>query len=117
MKLSTLKFHVLLGSLALIFTGCASKPKYYWGNYENLIYSQYNEPSQISPELQIVKLETDIEFAKSNGMPLPPGFYAHLGYQYLQVGSVERARTCFQNEMRDYPESVTMMNRISKKLR
>ncbi|MBK8204219.1 MAG: DUF4810 domain-containing protein, partial [Bdellovibrionales bacterium] len=43
-----------------------------------------------TPEYQIEKMQADIQRAKSKNKPLPPGFYAHLGYQYLQLGKEAR---------------------------
>jgi hypothetical protein len=108
-------------SLFLIVTtfvsGCASHSIYYWGDYEELIYTQYHEPGKATPEYQIEKMQADIQRAKSNNKALPPGFYAHLGYQYLQLGKAGEARQYFETEKGNFPESAVLMDRFLKKLK
>lgn len=105
----------------LLFSGlissCASPTKYYWGSYEDLIYTQYQEPGKATPEYQIEKLQADIQKAASKNQPLPPGFYAHLGYQYLQLGKAGEARRYFTAEKKYFPESSVLMDRFLKKLK
>jgi hypothetical protein len=95
--------------------GCASESIYYWGRYQTLIYDQYNTPGKSTPEVQVLNLEEDIEVARSLNKPLPPGFYAHLGYQYLQMGRTADAKASFDAERRQFPESAVLMDRFTKK--
>jgi hypothetical protein len=107
----------LLTVLAIFFSGCATNTKYHWGDYQDLIYTQYNEPGKATPEYQIEKMQADIQKASSNSKPLPPGFYAHLGYQYLQLGKAGEARQFFEIEKKQFPESAVLMDRFLKKLK
>lgn len=98
--------------------GCVTHNSiYYWGEYENLIYQQYNSPGKATPEYQIDKMQKDIQKAKGLNKPLPPGFYAHLGYQYLQTGKIGEAKLCFESEKKQFPESSLFMDRFLKKMR
>ena len=111
-------FRVSLVLVASIFVGgCASQSIYYWGDYEDLIYAQYHEPGKATQEYQIEKMQADIQRAKSKNKPLPPGFYAHLGYQYLQLGKAGEARQYFEIEKGNFPESAVLMDRFLKKLK
>ena len=112
-----MKLYLALGLFAFLLTGCAAKTKYYWGSYEELLYDQYNSPGKATPEYQIEKLEKDVQRAKSKGLPLPPGFFAHLAYQYLQAGNAREANICFNREKASFPESATLINRFTKKLK
>ena len=103
--------------LTLALSNCASPTKYYWGSYEPLIYSQYQEPGKATPDVQIQKMLEDIQRASSENQPLPPGFYAHLGYQYLQTGKAAEARQYFIAEKNAYPESAVLMDRFLKKIK
>lgn len=103
--------------VAFLLAGCASHTRYYWGNYEDLIYTQYQEPGKATPEYQIEKMQADIQRARSKNKPLPPGFYAHLGYQYLQIGRASEARQSFETEKRQFPESAVLMDRFLKKIK
>lgn len=107
-----------LGFLALlVLTGCASSTIYHWGHYEELLYSQFQKPGEATPEMQVLKLQEDIQVAKSKNKPLPPGFYAHLGYQYLQMGKTTEARQSFVAEKTQFPESAVLMDRFIRKLK
>ncbi len=107
----------LLLVLSACLGGCSTHSVYYWGDYESLIYTQYQEPGKALPEYQIEKLQADIQRAKGVNKPLPPGFYAHLGHQYLQIGKTNEARQCFEIEKNQFPESATLMDRFLKKLK
>lgn len=99
----------------IALSSCASKTIYHWGHYQELLYDQYSTPGKATPEYQVTKLEEDIQIAKSKNKPLPPGFYAHLGYQYLQMGRTSDAKNSFETEKRQFPESAVLMDRFSKK--
>ena len=103
--------------LSTIICSCASPTKYYWGEYENVLYTQYDQPGEATPDFQIQTLQADIQVAASEGKPLPPGFYAHLGYQYLQIGKAGEARQCFAQEKKNFPESAILMDRFLKKIK
>ncbi len=107
--------------LAIVFiflmTGCASNTIYHWGHYEELLYTQYQNPGQATAEFQIEKMQSDIQKAQGENKPLPPGFYAHLGYQYLQLGKAGEARRSFEAEKKLFPESAVLMDRFLKKLK
>ncbi len=107
----------LVLALTIFVGGCASHSIYHWGDYEELIYAQYHEPGKATPEYQIEKMQADIQRAKSKNKPLPPGFYAHLGYQYLQLGKASEARQYFETEKGNFAESAVLMDRFLKKLK
>lgn len=101
--------------LFTFFSCSSSKGIYYWGHYEELLYDQYQTPGKATPETQVVKLEEDIEKARSLNKPLPPGFYAHLGYQYLQMGRTADAKESFIAEKKQFIESTVLMDFFLKK--
>ena len=108
---------LIVNLLALLLCACANEPKYYWGSYEDQVYAEYNFPERSNPEQLIQNLEEEVQNANGHNKPLPPGFYAYLGYQYLRAEKSGEARTCFETERRNYPESATLMDRYLKKLR
>jgi hypothetical protein len=97
---------------ATLFAGCRSPDIYYWGNYENVIYGSYAHPDKVPPEAQVQKLAQDEHKALSANKPLPPGFHAHLGYAYFQLGKLDLARQEFETEKKDFPESAVFMDRL-----
>ncbi len=101
-------------SLALTLTtlGCATKSIYYWDNYESVVYDHYNESA--SPLKEIELLRKDEAKSSSTTKPLPPGFYAYLGYLYYQVGNFNMANESFSKERNRFAESKVLMNRFLK---
>lgn len=89
---------------------------YYWGQYENDVYLMYRAPDKATAERQIESMESDIEKARSEDKPLPPGFRAHLGFLYAQVGNLDRARALFTEEKKVFPESTRLMDHFINNL-
>lgn len=105
--------------LALMFlSACVqqAKPLYYWGDYENLLYSMYTEPGSADPEMQIQKLTTDIQQAHAKDLPIAPGIHAHLGYMYVLQGNVDSAKAEFLKEKQLYPESAEFIDGMLKRM-
>ena len=112
MKLPRLKLALTFLAAATLLAGCRSPDIYYWGNYENVIYGMYAHPDKVPPAAQVEKREMDLHRATSANKPLPPGFHAHLGYAYYQLGKADLARQEFENEKRQFPESAVFMDRL-----
>lgn len=102
----------LLLLLAVGAAGCAQPTIYSWGHYEDLIYVSYAKPGKLPPEAQIEKLEADYQKARSENKPVPPGFHAHLGNLYYQIGKTDQARQEFETEKARFPESTVFMDRL-----
>ncbi|MGA3008447.1 MAG: DUF4810 domain-containing protein [Opitutaceae bacterium] len=98
--------------MAALVAGCQSPDIYYWGSYEKLIYVSYAKPDKATPEMQAQVMEEDMHEAISANKPLPPGFHAHLGYLYYQMGKSDLAVREFQKEKEQFPESTVFMNRL-----
>lgn len=102
---------------ALLMGGCASSGNlYYWGSYEKQVHNMYNAPDKATAERQVQQMEADIERARSKGLPLHPGFQAHLGFLYFQLGKYDLARLAFESEKAAFPESAVLMDRFIEKL-
>jgi hypothetical protein len=98
----------------VLLTGCAAPRQslYTWGHYEDLIYTSYAEPGKLSPEMQVEQLEQDYQKARATNKRMHPGFHAHLGYLYVQLGKLDQARQQFATEKADFPESTVFMDRL-----
>ena len=103
---------LFLVSSGVLLTGCRAPNIYSWGHYEDLVYTSYAAPGKLSPQMQIDQLERDYQKAKSANKPVPPGFHAHVGYLYAQVGKPDEARREFETEKADFPESAVFMDRL-----
>ena len=106
---------VRLLSLIALFAGCAPPTKYSWGQYEDLVYDFYAKPGQTPPERQVEKLEEDYQKARSANKPVPPGWHAHLGYLYYELGKTDQAKQQFETEKASFPESAVYMDRLLAK--
>ena len=103
---------LLLPAVAL---GCAAPTKYSWGQYEDLVYESYAKPGNTPPERQVEKLEADYQKARSDNKPVPPGWHAHLGYLYFELGKADQAKQEFETEKSSFPESAVYMDRLLAK--
>jgi hypothetical protein len=103
---------------SLIMTGCeTSKPLYFWGDYETLVYEMYIEPGAADPATQVQKLTEDISEAGAKGMHVPPGLHAHLGYMYFLQGNTHDARLEFETEKKLFPESAKFVDGLMGRLK
>jgi hypothetical protein len=99
-----------------LLSGCAAPTLYTWGRYEELVYLAYAAPGKASPEMQVEKLEQDYQEAWAANRRMPPGFHAHLGYLYFQLGRLDQARQQFETEKAEFPEAAVFMDRLVKNL-
>ncbi len=97
-----------------VLVGCAQPvpPLYQWGSYEGQVYAMYIEPGKAAPEDQLIRLEADLQRARSAQKALPPGFHAHMGYLYFQLGKLDQAVGSLRTEAVLFPESKAYMDRL-----
>jgi hypothetical protein len=95
---------------ALLLTACAQKKEniYYWGDYQNSLYSFYQNGS--TPEKEIATLNKVIEEAKAKNKPVAPGLHAQLGLLYVNAGQPDLAFQQFTAEKTAFPESASYMD-------
>ena len=97
----------------LLLAGCATqRPLYTWGSYEELIYATYATPGKIAPQDEVNVLEKDYQQARAANMRMPPGWHAHLGYLYYELGQQDQARQGLLTEKAEFPESKVFMDRL-----
>jgi len=94
---------------AICFSVCTSAPGalYSWGNYENKVYAYLQGES---PAAQISALQDDLLKIEETGKKAPPGYYAHLGMLYAEVGEQGLAISCFMAEKKRFPEAAVFMD-------
>jgi hypothetical protein len=102
---------VIAGTLML--AGCAApRPLYTWGSYEELIYANYATPGKLAPQDEVNALEKDYQQARAANMRMPPGWHAHLGCLYYELGQRDQARQELLTEKAEFPESKVFMDRL-----
>lgn len=107
---------VLLGA-ATVLAGCSTPHQnFYWGHYEDLVYSMYFEPGNADPQTQIELLQEDIEKSGAKGLRIAPGVHAHLGYMYALDGNMIQAKSEFATEKTLFPESAVLIDGMLDRL-
>jgi len=107
----------MFAAALMLLTGCATRPTLYsWGNYEDVIYASYSSKSDFPAEKQIEILEQDYQLARSQNKHVPPGWHAHLGYLYYEIGKTDQAQQELMTEKREFPESSTFVDRLLQNL-
>ncbi|MDA0953998.1 MAG: DUF4810 domain-containing protein [Proteobacteria bacterium] len=101
---------IALGFIAL-GVGCAQKPValYHWGAYQDQVYA-YFKNTDVGYEQQIIELEVENQKARASGIPLPPGFHAHLALLYAQIGKDDQVVQQLETEKTLFPESSGFMD-------
>jgi hypothetical protein len=98
--------------VVVVLSGCASnKDMYSWGQYEPQLHNYLNGES---PEKLIVLMEKDLAAARQKDAKLPPGFYAHLGLLYKDVGRDQDFLAMINLEKNTYPDSTQYLNSLTK---
>jgi hypothetical protein len=122
MKTDTRLFHpwprlVLPLILSALLTACVSAPPtlYRWDGYQSNVYSYLKNDASSSPEKQIADMEENLQKIRASGKNPPPGYYAHLGLLYANVGKPDLMAQNFHAEEQLFPESVPYMNYLLSK--
>src|SRR3982074_814839 len=98
---------------SLVLAGCAApQSRYEWGSYEEVVYASYLSHDDVPAEKQVELLEKDYQIARSTNKRMPPGWHAHMGYLYYQVGKGDQARQELATEKAEFPESAVFVNRL-----
>jgi hypothetical protein len=102
-------------AVALAACAQAPKPLYYWGTFPSIAYDTLRGDEK-GPLDQLHAMDEQAEKAKAAGLPLPPGFHAHLGLIYLKLGRQDDARRAWQTERERFPESAVYIDSLMKRL-
>lgn len=111
------RFRLLAAGLLLVgLCGCqTARPLYYWGNYEAVTYLSYAKPDKATLEMQLAKLQEDVNKTAAGKGAAHPGLHAQLGYVYYQLNRYDDAMREFQTEKALFPESAVFMDRLMGK--
>jgi len=104
---------VAAGLLAVFGSGCAPKPLYDWGRYEDSLndsYVAHNEPQAFAD------LQATINSAQQSGGHIPPGVCAEYGFFLYKRGDREGAVGYFRQEAQLFPESKPLMDTLIAKV-
>jgi len=101
-------------AFAATLAGCVTPPRplYSWGSYQQLVYASYKNPGETPPERQVELLEKDYQQALALHARMPPGWHAHLGVLYYQLGKADEAARELNTEKAEFPESTVFVDRL-----
>lgn len=117
MKFRTTSLVLAVTASAMVLYGCGSTPHIFeWGGYQDLIYTDYSNPGEVSQEDKIKILTDVIATSEKTGRKVAPGIHAQLGYIYSQSGNADAARAQFISEERLFPESKVFMDGLISRL-
>lgn len=109
---------VMIGA-ATFLVGCANqgatKPLYMWETFPKQQYASLLHEGA-TPNEQIRTLEAQAEKSRTTNAALPPGFRAHLGMLYLNVGNTDQAQQMWLAEKNAFPESAPYMDQLLMRL-
>lgn len=99
---------------AVLLTGCDTAPIniYSWGDYQPEVYNYFKGEDA---QKQILNLEKNLDQLSAQGKLAPPGFHAHLGMLYANVGKLDLAAKEFMTEKKLFPESASYMDFLMNK--
>ena len=104
---------VLVLAAGIVLAGCAApQSRYEWGSYEEVVYASYLARDDVPAEKQVELLEKDYQIARAANKRMPPGWHAHLGYLYYEVGRADQARQELMTEKAEFPESAVFVDRL-----
>ena len=112
MKLNLRHGAAVAGLLStFLLPGCAGNqtpPLYHWDGYQQQVYEHFKH--ETGPQEQIAELEASLQKARSADRSPPPGFHAHLGMLYAEIGKADQVRQQFETEKALFPESAAYMD-------
>ena len=105
-----LAWAALLGA-SVLASGCVNRPPslYEWGGYQPQVYEYFKSDNK-GPEAQASALEADLQKIAAKGAKPPPGYHAHLGLLYANMGRDDQAVQSFQAEKALFPEAAHYMD-------
>lgn len=101
---------VAVAAALALLAGCAPRPYYGWGNYNEVLYAHYRAPQD--REAFVAGLAATIRSVEEQGLRMPPGLYAEYGYALFEEGRGAEAVAYFEKEKALWPESRLFMDKM-----
>ncbi|WP_454766606.1 DUF4810 domain-containing protein [Cupriavidus campinensis] len=101
---------------AMVLAGCAAPRQtlYDWEGYQPQVYRYFKGDSKAE---QLTVLEADLQKIMASGKTPPPGYHAHLGLLYADLGKDDEMVREFQTEKTLFPESTTYIDFLMKNIK
>lgn len=107
----------LLLGLTITASACAPQKQFYWGSYEDSLFSRQQHAGAEGEAQAATMLISTINDAQASGThKVGPGIHADYGYLLFKQGRPEEAILEFQTEALMYPESKPLMDTMISRI-
>jgi len=108
---------LILAALTLSSMACAPRQQFYWGSYEDSLFSRQQHAGAEGEASALTMLASTITDAPSDAaQKVGPGIHADYGYLLLKQGRPDEAIAELQKEASLYPESAQLMNTMISRI-
>ena len=107
---------IILIACTLSLSACLPKQHFYWGSYEDSLYTRQQHAGAGGETEAITALLGTINEAQSNNMKVGPGIHADYGYLLFKQGRTAEAIEELQKEAVLYPESKKLMETMVSRI-
>ncbi|THJ18861.1 MAG: DUF4810 domain-containing protein [Nitrospira sp. CG24E] len=108
---------LILAALILASIACAPQKHFYWGSYEDSLFSRQQHAGTEGEADAATMLNSTINEAQSNAtQKVGPGIHADYGYLLFKQGRHDEAITELQKEASLYPESKPLMDTMISRI-
>ena len=101
---------------ALGVTACMPASQFYWGSYEESLYSRQQHAGAGGETEAATMLLATINDAQAANAKVGPGIHGDYGYLLLKQGRVDEAIAEMQEEAAAYPESKPLMDTMVSRI-
>jgi len=106
----------ILAVCALSVSACLPAKQFYWGSYEESLFSRQQHAGAGGEAEAATMLLATINEAQANNGKVGPGIHADYGYLLLKQGRTDEAITQLQKEAALYPESKPLMETMISRI-
>jgi hypothetical protein len=102
----------ILLACAVSVSACLPSKQFYWGSYEESLYSRQQQAGAQGETEAATMLLATINEAQASGGKVGPGIHADYGYLLFKQGKADDAIVELQKEAALYPESKPLMENM-----
>lgn len=106
--------YLWIALLVTLLSACASqqtRPGFYWGNYEQSLYTLTDNPGERASQRHFTNLRQVLSYSDARGMLPPPGAMLELATLEAQAGNQAAYVELVNREYQLYPESRVFIHR------
>lgn len=106
--------YLWIALLVTLLSACASqqtRPGFYWGNYEQSLYTLTDNPGERASQRHFTNLRQVLSYSDARGMLPPPGAMLELAALEAQAGNQAAYVELVNREYQLYPESRVFIHR------